>query len=159
MMVNFFNYSRGCQKNRLRQPVVLSEKEYQYIKTHYPSSIGQEIKYGSGEDKQNYYICPQYWCLVENRPLSAQEVKDGACGGKIIPKKAKVVPKGKYIFEFNDGGIEHVDQSTGEYIRHYPGFLKNRNTKGHCVPCCFKKWDSKSQISKRKDCIEGIKNC
>ena len=34
------------------------------------------VKYGSTPEKQFWYVCPQYWCLTENRPLTKKDMED-----------------------------------------------------------------------------------
>lgn len=150
----FQPYSRGCQWNYRRQPVILTDKEKEYIDKNHPDAYPKDhaFKYGSAPDKQFWYICPRYWCLKNNVPLTEQDVKDGKCGGKIIPYTAKTVPKGHYIFEFDAGSKnnEHID-SDGKYIQHYPGFLKpNFHPKGLGVPCCFRFWNKGGQPKRRE---------
>ena len=31
-----------------------------------------------------------------------------------------------------------------------PGFLTKKSPDGFCLPCCFKKWDSKNQIEQNE---------
>jgi hypothetical protein len=148
-------YSRMCPHNMLRQPVVLTNEEKERIDKEHSGSYTNAIKYGSTPDKQNWYICPRYWSIKDNVSLTEQEVKSGKYGG-IIPPSSKKVPKGKYIFEFNVGtkNNEHVDEK-GNYITHYPGFLKDdTHPDGMCVPCCFKQWNSKMQQTRREQCMK-----
>ena len=60
--------------------------------------------------------------MQTNAPLSEEQVKNGECGGKIIPQNAKDPPPGHYIFEFTDKK-EHVDKD-GNYRQHYPDLPK-----------------------------------
>lgn len=151
----FNAYSRMCPWNVKRQPVILTQEELDKIDKEYPGSYNKKIKYGSSPDKQYYYICPRYWCLKDNISLTEEQVKAGACGGvdAIIPKNAKKVPPGKYIFEFYaDAEHKHTD---GSYIEHYPGFLAaDKHPDGLCVPCCFKTWDSEMQKKRREECAK-----
>ena len=149
------SYSRMCAYNMRRQPVILTDEEKQKIDEEHPDSYEHAIHYGSDPDNKNWYICPRYWCLKTNTSISEEEVERGVCGGKdaIIPFHAQKVPKGKFIFEFN-APAEHVN-SDGSYIKHYPGFLKNKNKEGKCIPCCFKYWNSNDQQSKRRECLEN----
>jgi hypothetical protein len=142
---NFKAYSRTCPSNARRQPVILSDKEKEKIDKEHPGSYDKAIKYGSNPDKQFWYICPRYWSLKENISLTEAQVKSGKYG-KIIPLNAKKIPKGAYIYEFTD--------KKGEYIKHYPGFLKaNNHPDKLCVPCCFNSWDSTQQVNRRNQCI------
>ena len=146
----FKQYSRACPWNVRRQPILLTEKEKENIDRNHPGSYENAIKYGSDPDNQFYYICPRYWCLLNNTSLTEEDVKQGKCGGQIIPRDAKKVPPGKYILEFNHPS-EHIDEE-GNYIPHHPGFLKNPNPDGKCIPCCFKNWAAPEQQKRREEC-------
>ena len=82
--------------------------------------------------------------------MTEEQVKRGECGGKIIPDKAKTVPEGSYIYEFNVDS-EHIDPKTGKYIKHYPGYLDGKkHPNGLCAPCCFKNKQETPAMKKRK---------
>lgn len=154
-------YSRGCQHNYKRQPVILTDEEKERIDREYPGSYpkNETFKYGSTPENQYWYICPRYWCLKDNVSLTEEDVRSGKCGGKIIPKNAKKVPKGHYIYEFNVGkkNNEHEDKH-GNYIQHYPGFFKpDFHPDGLGVPCCFKSWDKGGQPERRAHFLEKKK--
>lgn len=144
------SYARNCQANSRRQPVILTNEEKLKIDEEYPNSYDIALPYTTDEDKQYWYICPRYWCLKNNAPLTEEQVKNGECGGKIIPQDAKEPPAGHYIVEFTDKK-EHIDKD-GNYRKHYPGFLKNKTDTGHCLPCCFKKLNTEQQQKMRKEC-------
>ena len=152
------SYSRMCAHNFRRQPVILTDEEKEKIDKEHPDSYEHAVNYGSDPKNKHWYICPRYWCLKTNTSLSEKEVEEGVCGGKdaIIPFHASKVPKGKYIFEFN-ASAQHT-ASDGSYIKHNPGFLKNKTKDGKCIPCCFSKWDSQDQIKKRKECLDNSDN-
>lgn len=141
-------YSRACQTNVRRQPVVVSKKELELIDKEHPGSYTNAMKYSSDGTKENYYICPRYWCLLSNKSMTEQDVLEGKCAkegkpDKIIPANASTVPSDAFVYEFNNK-TEHIDEK-GNYIPHYPGFL-DKNDKGQCLPCCFKtakkRWDT-----------------
>ena len=120
-------YSRSCQS--YRQPVILTAEEKARIDRKSPGSYTKAMKYGSTPDKEHYYICPQYWCFKTNTSVSDPKECDN--GNK------------DYLFEFKNQAnpIEHQDAS-GNYIHHYPGFIKKEGLK-HCMPCCFgSAWDT-----------------
>jgi hypothetical protein len=146
----FSQYSRACPWNVRRQPIILTDAEKKKIDRESPGSYDKAIKYGSQPGKEHWYICPRYWCLLNNTALSEEDVRQGKCGGQIIPRNAKTVPKGKYILEFNHPS-EH-QTADGEYIQHNPGFLKNKTENGQCIPCCFKNWNSPEQARRRDQC-------
>jgi hypothetical protein len=132
-------YSRTCPTNSYRMPVSLTQEEKDTIDKEHPGSYTNAIKYGSTKDKQHWYICPRYWDLKRNIPLTEKDVeKIGK--DKIIPKGANKVPTGKHIYKFYNKN------------EHNPGFVKGKTKDGLCVPCCFKKWNKK----KIKEC--GIKD-
>lgn len=134
----FVNYSSACTV--FRQPVILTDAEKQQIDQETPGVYDKAIRYGSSVNKQHWYICPRYWCLLTNNAISEEDVRAGKCGN-IIPRKEKKIPKGSYVYEFTDNGKEHIDPATGNYIKHYPGLTKTKHPRNLKYPCCFKKWD------------------
>lgn len=134
-------YSRSCQS--IRQPVVLTAEEKARIDRKSPGSYTKAMKFGSTPENEHYYICPRYWCSKTNT-----SVKD--------PSECDA----EYLHEFKNPNnpIEHIDQK-GEYIKHYPGFIKKPKLK-HCMPCCFAtKWDTwkKDAENKWKNQNETVK--
>ena len=138
-------YSRICQHNSGKQPVILTDDEKNHIDENYPDSYKNSFQYGT-TDKKYHYICPKYWCLKTNSSMSEEDVKNGKCG-KIIPKNATTIPKGHYVMQM------HNNQSNFS-----PGFKStSAHPDGKCIPCCFKDWDSKDQVTRRAECIDGVK--
>ena len=151
-------YSRICPSNVRRQPVILTDEEKERIDKENPDSYEHAIKYGSSKENEFWYICPRYWCLLNNTAMTEQDIKEGKCGGytKIIPKNAKKVPKDAFVYEFS-AKSEHIDNE-GDYIQHYPGFVKEGNhPENLCIPCCFKSWDSAAQKKRREKCLKDKK--
>lgn len=144
------SYARNCQANSRRQPIILTNEEKMKIDETYPNSYDIALPYSTDENKKYWYICPRYWCLQTNAPMSEEQVEKGECGGKIIPQSAKTAPAGHYIMEFTDDK-EHKDKE-GNYRKHYPGFLTKKNGAGYCLPCCFKRLNTDQQLKMRKDC-------
>uniref|UniRef100_A0A6C0DQU8 Uncharacterized protein n=1 Tax=viral metagenome TaxID=1070528 RepID=A0A6C0DQU8_9ZZZZ len=146
-------YSRVCGTNYNIQPVILTKEEKERIDREHPGSYEHSIEYGSDPKKKHFYICPRYWCLLNNSSITEEEVKSGKCG-KIIPQNAKTIPPGHYIYEFTDKK-KHIDQN-GNYKMFHPGFKKQSNhPDGLCIPCCFSNWDSDKQIKRRKQCLSS----
>jgi hypothetical protein len=155
----FKSYSRTCLHSARKQPVILTEDEMQNIEKEQPGfmekgkSNGDILKYGSKPDNQYYYMCPRYWCMKTNSPISEEDAKEGKKCGKIIPRDRKEIRPGEYVFEFFDES-EHGTQEN--YIKHYPGFVeKSKHPDGLCMPCCFKNWDTPAQLERRKQCSSG----
>ena len=156
----FKQYSRSCAVNIRRQPVLLTDKEFQKIKSESPEKIKMAIKYGSTPEKQFWYVCPQYWCLTENRPLTKKDMENAKknktqlCGSSkdpydnIIPHNAKKVPKGKYIYSRVDFGQKKRNQ-VQETL--YPSFFVGKHpNKNLCIPCCFNKPGGKQTANREK---------
>jgi hypothetical protein len=146
-------YVRSCPLNYNRLPVILTEEEKKNIDTNFKGSYDVALPYGTNADKKYWYMCPRYWCMPENRPITQEQIDQGQCGGPsaVIPSGEEAAP-GKTIYEFTDKK-EHVGKD-GEYRQHYPGFLDKEshpNPTG-CMPCCFKKINSQSQITRRQEC-------
>lgn len=128
---NIDSYSRVCQSNQRRQPVILTKDEYGKIISKYPEYVEDDkhIKYGTDKNNQYYYICPKYWNLKTDLPITEPEMKENDLYKYIIPRNSNYVPKDKFIYEFtNKNGDNHP----------YPNFITNRHPDGHCLPCCFK---------------------
>ena len=137
----FSSYSRICPANVNLQPVILTEEEKKRVDEEHPGSYTNALQYGSDPKNPYWYICPRYWCLQNNMPMSEEEVKRGECGGKIIPQNAKTPPPGHFIYEFTDDKY-HKDEK-GEYIYHSPGFKPEHSHPNKlCLPCCYNKWSS-----------------
>lgn len=115
-------YARSCQS--YRQPVVLTKAEKERIDRKSPGSYTKAMKYGSTPENEHYYICPRFWCFKNNVSMTEEQVRNGECDKE-------------YLFEFKNKNnpIEHED-AEGNYIKHYPGFIKKPGLK-HCMPCCF----------------------
>ena len=155
----FDGYSRMCPSGVRRQPVILTKDELENIAKDNSTALmgnfkdgeydGPDVlKYGSSPDNQFYYMCPRYWCLKSNTVVTEQQIRDGACGGTdaIIPKNAKTVPKGKYIYQFYDNNTTH-----------YPGFHKENTPNGLCIPCCYESWNKPAQTKRRAICQSQVK--
>ena len=148
----FGAYTRTCPWQYRKQPVVLNDKDKEYIdrmdqKTGI-KSYDEHLTYGSGT-KKNHYICPRFWCLQDEqgrqRSITANEINEGGCGGwdAIIPATAKKIPKGKRIFQFTDERFHREKKKDSEknkliYKPMYPGYMDpSKHPKGLCIPCCF----------------------
>ena len=150
----FESYSRMCPWNVKRQPVILTQKEKEKIDKNHPGSYGEVLTYGSNPEEQYHYVCPRYWSLKYNTSLTEQEVESGKYGN-VIPNNAKKVPENASIFEFTDDKV-HKNKD-GQYIQHYPGFLKKPGKNGVCIPCCFAK-KNKAFIDRKEQCRQDPTN-
>ena len=122
----FNAYSRTCPANVNRQPIILTSAEKERVDAENRGAYGYAMRYGHSEDatKQHWFICPRYWCMKTNLPIT--DPKDAT---KCAPED---------IHEFT--GRYH--QKGDKYIDHNPGLVKDAHP-SHGVPCCFgKNWDS-----------------
>lgn len=142
-------YSSNCQSNVRRQPVILDKSELDNINDSHPGFLQKKdvLEYTTEKGEDLFYICPRYWCLLDDSVMTQEEVDSGQCG-KIIPHGANTVPEGHYVYEFF-----HPDEhgTREKYIQHGPGIVTNKQKKT-CLPCCFKKWDTAKQIKKINEC-------
>jgi hypothetical protein len=153
----YVSYSRVCASNVSLQPVILTDEEKKEIDKEHSGAYTNAIKYGSDPKKQFWYICPRYWCLKTNKPMTEEEVKRGECGGKIVKDNAKPPDPGHFIIEFTDD--KYHKKEDGSYDWHSPGFKPSHThpNPNFCVPCCFKNWASKNknlsqQQTRRQQC-------
>lgn len=146
----FSSYSRSCPSSNRRQPVILTQEEKDKIDKEHPGSYEHALSYKSSPETPTYhYICPRYWSLSEGVSLTQADVDSGKYKS-VIPKNAKEVPSGAGIYEFDS---EYHRNEKGEYVGTQPGFMKpSKHPDGKCVPCCFKGWDTPSQIKLREKC-------
>ena len=146
-------YAKICPSQSNRQPVILTEEEKDAIDNDpiAKSAYGISIKYGTNPEKPYWYMCPRYWCLNTNKPMTEEQVKNGECGGKIIPGKLKTkIPEGHYIYEFTDDR-QHKD-AEGNYLHYNPGFLdKSKSSENVGIPCCFRNPFSAKQNTRRQE--------
>ena len=146
-------YAKICPSTSNRQPVILTEDEKKSIDEDpiAKSAYGISVKYGTNPDKPYWFMCPRYWCLNTNKPMTEEQVKNGECGGKIIPTKDKTkIPEGHYIYEFTDDR-QHKD-ADGNYLHHNPGFLdKSKSSQNLGIACCFKNPFGTKQNTRRQD--------
>tara|TARA_B100000424_G_scaffold10139_1_gene7607 strand:- start:8886 stop:14396 length:5511 start_codon:yes stop_codon:yes gene_type:complete len=146
-------YAKICPSQSNRQPVILTQQEKEAIDNDpiAKSAYGISIKYGTNPEKPYWYMCPRYWCLNTNKPMTEEQVKNGECGGKIIPSKLKTkIPEGHYIYEFTDDR-QHKDVD-GNYLYYNPGFLdKSKSSENVGIPCCFRNPFSAKQNTRRQE--------
>jgi len=127
-------YSRACPNQFNRQPVIITDEEKQRIDETDRGAYGYALKFGTDPNKRNWYICPRFWCMTTNKPLTKEQVDAGECGGNVHEFTSKI----------------HIDKQ-GNYINQNPGFLPEGSHPTSCLPCCFKKeWDS-NQLERRRE--------
>lgn len=156
---NYSIYSKICQTQHKRQPVILTDEELEKIQKEHKGFLRDEdiITYGSDPNKKFHYVCPRFWCLKTNEPIDPNDFEEKmengkkvlvhpTCG-KIIPPNADKVPHGHYVYEF------YEPPSDNPNYKRYPGFQTGKHPKGHCLPCCFEKFLTEGRMSARRECM------
>ena len=111
------------------------------------------LKYGSDEKHQFNYMCPRYWCLKSNSFINPNDIKvingervhkpkKGPSCGKVLPKDAKEVKPGYYIYESRENSS-------------YPGLITDKHPKGLCLPCCYQHYNTEGRIKAKTKCLEN----
>ena len=147
------SYSRSCQSNLRRQPVILSEAEKEKADKEHPGSYENAISYQSEPGGERYYyVCPRYWSLKDNMPLTQADVDSGKYGS-LIPLDADVVPPGGGVYQLDSS---YFRDANGKYVGTHPGFMKpEKHPDGKCIPCCYKSWVPGKQEKLREKCEIG----
>ena len=138
---NFKVYTRTCQINDQRQPILINEEEKQRIDRENPGSYTYALPYKSSpESPSMYYICPRYWCFKTGTSMTEEDVQQGKCGppGNAVPSNfnsSKATENVSTALVKFDNKKQHRD-ADGNYIQNNPGFIKHDDI---CMPCCFKR--------------------
>jgi hypothetical protein len=153
------SYSRTCSSDTRRQPVILTDAELEKIRKDQKMFLRDEdvIKYGSNPKKQFNYVCPRYWCLKTNKPVDPNDIKEVTVNGKkelvtpncgkVLPKNAKEIKPGYYVYEFYE-----PKKGDPDYKR-YPGFQTDKHPDGYCLPCCFDKYLTEARVAAKNRCL------
>ena len=155
---NYSTYSKICQSQHRRQPVILTDEQLSKINKEHKGFLRDEdvIKYGSDKNNQFNYICPRYWCLKTNKPIDPNEFKEITEKGKKVlvhPTCGKILPEGKdevipghYVYEFYKPTTDKPN------YKRYPGFQPDKHPNGFCLPCCFDKYNTQGRIQANEKC-------
>lgn len=128
------DYASVCQWTARQQPVVVSQNEYNNIKSKFPNALDGFVKSGSNDElkEKNLYVCPKIWCPISRTALSYDDYikNDKKCPDPSIDEDP-ILLQSKFW-----GDDEKALQRP-----HYPGFLDrdSHHPKQLCLPCCYKK--------------------
>lgn len=133
--VKGFPYAKDCEQKR--QPVILDEKQIERLKDSefdpqtYPDS---DKKVLSIYDPDGLVICPEYWCMTDQIPLTEEQLieEDGELACPVCYRKVRKSP--------NDNPREYSVIKREDKFN-YPGIIKDYKspiTKKD-LPCCYMK--------------------
>ena len=127
-------YSKRCQKGF--QPLILKENPDTNPKIK-KNSYTYAVKYGSDPDHQHYYMCPRVYCPHCEIPINYNDIKDTIVvrrkGKSDVCTTATCPLCKKDVFVETGEGYDNTDRGM------FPGFIKEKNPDGLCLPCCKKK--------------------
>ncbi len=137
-------YAKACEKNY--QPIILDNEDLDaWEGTPYdPRTYLEYEKMDTTENPDGLIICPEYWCMKDNIPLTEDQLEkeDGEIRCPICGKQLRTS-------ESDDPREFTVIKRTEGYT--YPGFKKDTFKKtGKNMPCCFKT-SQKKKVEKSED--------
>ena len=137
------NYSKKCQSNSGRQPVVLSKAEYeQHVKEGLLPEGNNQSVLSWGTNEINYYTCPQYWSFKENKIIDPKDIHKYKNNMYI----SGPITDTKYVYDFKRQGP--LD----------PGFVSLNEKDTKCMPCCFKNIHTSTKQKIITQCKNKYKN-
>ena len=146
-------YAQSCQATHRKQPVVFDEEDMKHVRKHHREAYGDELLY-----RGYFYICPRFFSIRHNAPLTHEQVKSKKYGTMLplkLPNKrqqARLDPNAN-IMEFTSK--DHIDKM-GNYINKSPGLMKpSKHPHGLCMPCCVSAFNGEEQVRRRKQCIDS----
>jgi hypothetical protein len=138
------SYAKVCEQNY--QPIILSQSNLDiWDNTPFdPRTYLEDEKMESTADPDGLVICPEYWCMKDEIPLTEDQLEkeDGEVRCPICGKKLRTS-------ESDDPREYTVIKREEGYT--YPGFKKEKFQKtGKNMPCCFKT-SQKKKAEKSED--------
>lgn len=138
-------YPKKCEQKH--QPIILSDSDLKRIKgTPYDVKDGKtpEEKLVDVQDPNGTVVCPDYWCMHDQIPLSEEqllkdegEIRCPVCKGKLQTRTTD-----------NPRDFPLIKRETG-FV--YPGFIEYKSPRNQRpMPCCFKKSRAKKNEKTEK---------
>ena len=160
-------YSRMCTAVDNRQPAVITQDQYDRMRTIYEQDpifwiiyplegdkdpvqpLGTEetitiMRYGSDADKVHYYFCPQYYCLSDEimiRPVDWEAAVDR--DGNAKPANSCPFCHGTLITNTKHAELgktviqRNKSVQSTTFPRHIKFLKKSTHPAGLSLPCCF----------------------
>lgn len=153
--MQYEQYSRLCGASDMRQPIILTQTQYNQFREKNPEAfkITNALEYGSSINNKNYYICPRIFCVKDMVALTDEQFinNDGKCpfcnNGEI---KDYIITLDSSVI-IRRGGANNYWYSQTEkdkselwrkYLKKtgktgYPSFIDPKaHPDGLCMPCC-----------------------
>jgi hypothetical protein len=157
--VENFQYTKDCEYKR--QPIILNSLDLEILdgNKYDPQSYLPESKMLDTYDPDGLIICPEYWCMNDQIPLTEDqlvlengELQCPVCDRK-IRKSDSDDPREYSIIHRDEGFL-------------YPQFSKNMSPKNkRLLPCCFKNprkekisYDAPDKYYVNRETILGLKD-
>ena len=130
--VESFEYTKACEFKR--QPIILSDRELEFLEgeNYDPRDYLPESKMLDTYDPDGLIICPEYWCIRDQIPLTEDqlvreggEVKCPVCGRKL--RRSDDDDPREYSVIHRDEGFVYP---------HFSTFMSPKNKR--LMPCCYK---------------------
>jgi len=139
-------YPKKCEQKH--QPIILSDTDLKRLdKGPYDVKNGKlpEDRLINIENPDGTIVCPDYWCMRDQIPLSDDQldksdgdIKCPVCNGKLQTRTTD-----------NPRDFPLIKRETG-FI--YPGYVDYKSPRnGRSMPCCFKKSRAKKNEKMEKD--------
>lgn len=121
-------YTKFCQSNTDKIPLILTNDQMKELyNTHeeFFKDSADILTYKEEGEENKYFMCPDYACLLNDMPLTQEQVDNGVCGGLISKiNKKKQITKNNYVYKFDKPG------------KRYPNIGPNEKK---IYPCCYDK--------------------
>lgn len=130
--VEEFQYTKACEHKR--QPIILSDRELEFLEgdEYDPRDYLPENKMMETKDPDGLVICPEYWCIRDQIPLTEEqlvkengEIKCPVCGRKLRITDTED-PREYSIIQRKEGFVFPRDTT----------FVSPKTKR--LMPCCFK---------------------
>lgn len=122
-------YARMCGSVDQRQPISVTHDELRKMGEHAPASATPKTT----GDGNTAYICPEVWCEQDRLAMTREQAKD----------RNWTCPNGSPSIDLMSS--KYWKGATSRNI----GFLSStKHSRGHCMPCCFRRISS----GRRQEC-------
>ena len=136
-----YTYATKCTPNNQRQPIVITKEQLDnYRDENIAEGVGFREAFNiESRNPDNYYICPKYWDVKNEKPLDPNDYE--SFKDDIVDNKSSTAQKknsDKYILAKD----HNYWNKMGNDINNYRLELwENFHPEGYKVPCCYARKD------------------